>query len=238
LAYTARFEAIIRNDVLPVLPGLLRESGVRLDDWADRLAPIFTTVRLKVGNLFEDFDAEREARIAAEDISDFNRGEILDQMRAVLGVDVFLNEPKLNTALNAFAKTNAALIKSIPEQELGKIEQIAMNSIRSSRRPEDIAAEIVDRFGVAESRARLIALDQSGKLNGQLTQLRQTELGIGKYIWRGVLDERERESHVEMEGAICSWDTPPEPLGLHVGQDYACRCNAEPILPADLFGGE
>lgn len=49
------------------------------------------------------------------------------------------------------------------------------------------------------------------------------------YIWRTRRDGKVRSSHAEREGQIFSWDDPPE--GGHPGEDYGCRCTAEPYLP-------
>lgn len=49
------------------------------------------------------------------------------------------------------------------------------------------------------------------------------------YIWRTRDDERVRPSHAANNGKIFAWDNPP-PTG-HPGEDYGCRCTAEPYQP-------
>lgn len=49
------------------------------------------------------------------------------------------------------------------------------------------------------------------------------------YIWRTRRDGKVRSAHAEREGPIFSWDNPPE--GGRPGEDYGCRCTAEPYLP-------
>ena len=46
------------------------------------------------------------------------------------------------------------------------------------------------------------------------------------YIWRTRKDERVRGKHAEREGKIFNWHVPP--TGGHPGEDYNCRCWAEP----------
>ncbi len=48
------------------------------------------------------------------------------------------------------------------------------------------------------------------------------------YIWRTRGDGRVRASHAANNGRIFSWDNPP-PMG-HPGEDYNCRCTAEPYV--------
>ena len=49
------------------------------------------------------------------------------------------------------------------------------------------------------------------------------------YIWRTRRDGKVRPSHAVNNGKIFSWDNPPS-TG-HPGEDYGCRCMAEPHLP-------
>ena len=49
------------------------------------------------------------------------------------------------------------------------------------------------------------------------------------YIWRTVGDDKVRSAHAEREGEIFNWHVPPD--GGHPGEDYNCRCWAEPYKP-------
>lgn len=49
----------------------------------------------------------------------------------------------------------------------------------------------------------------------------------GAYIWRTQSDDNVRSSHTVRDGKMYQWDNPPE--GGHPGEDYGCRCTAEPI---------
>ncbi|MBR1398669.1 MAG: minor capsid protein [Alphaproteobacteria bacterium] len=49
------------------------------------------------------------------------------------------------------------------------------------------------------------------------------------YIWRTKGDNKVRGKHAEREGKIFNWHVPPE--GGHPGEDYNCRCWAEPYKP-------
>ncbi|MEX5729044.1 hypothetical protein Ga0609869_002397 [Rhodovulum iodosum] len=64
---------------------------------------------------------------------------------------------------------------------------------------------------------------------GLVNELRQRALGIEQYVWRSRDDARVRDSHADFDDRIFDWDTPPE--GGHPGQEYNCRCHAEPFLP-------
>ncbi len=50
------------------------------------------------------------------------------------------------------------------------------------------------------------------------------------YVWRTASDDKVRDEHAMRAGKIYTWDAPPD--GDHPGDDYNCRCWAEPLNPA------
>ena len=54
----------------------------------------------------------------------------------------------------------------------------------------------------------------------------QREMGITHYVWRTQGDDKVRSSHAVNNGRIFAWDDPP--ATGHPGEDYNCRCVAEP----------
>lgn len=63
---------------------------------------------------------------------------------------------------------------------------------------------------------------------GGLDELRQQSFGITHYIWRSQDDGKVRDSHRRADDQIFAWAKPPS-IG-HPGEEYGCRCWAEPIL--------
>jgi len=49
----------------------------------------------------------------------------------------------------------------------------------------------------------------------------------GEYVWRTVGDDKVRGEHAQRAGQRFSWDDAPD--GGHPGEDYNCRCWAEPV---------
>jgi len=86
-----------------------------------------------------------------------------------------------------------------------------------------------------KGRAKLIARDQTAKLNADLNQTRQEALGIEEYRWVTAKDDRVRPTHAANEGKIFRWDARPGQPGYpnatgHPGKDIQCRCIAQPII--------
>jgi SPP1 gp7 family putative phage head morphogenesis protein len=227
--------SLIEKHLMPNLAGLINEAkGERFDDYTDTLDRIVDTIKTEYGETYNEETIRRLASDQANVVSNSHRNRLTRILSNSIGIDVFLTEPYLATTLNAFTKENVALIESIPTDQLREVQQTVNQAIRSGKTTKDTEKAIRQRWGDVlkdkpKNRAELIARDQNGKLFGQLNHLRQTELGVQKYIWRTVRDARVRGSHADKDGKTFSWNKPPFDTG-HPGEDFQCRCWAEPIL--------
>lgn len=228
---------LVDQVLIPALPGVERmarisvrgDASIRMDapTWVPFIKSLLEDIRQRWRSLVPvpfELAAQREAG----ELSAKNLASIRRQMRSVLEIDVFMGEPELDDVARAFVEDNVALINGLSDDTLKQIEGLVLRGFRGGERSNSIADKIQGRLGVAESRARLIAVDQINKLNGDLTRNRQINLGFERYIWRTSRDEVVRPEHREREGRVFSWDDPP-PDG-HPGQPIRCRCHAEPVF--------
>ncbi|WGM18079.1 phage minor head protein (plasmid) [Arsenophonus nasoniae] len=76
----------------------------------------------------------------------------------------------------------------------------------------DAGKEITAALNIQQNRGMRIAIDQSRKAMGDLTNLRMQKLGIKLYRWSAVMDKRKnggtRPSHAAMNNRICRFDDP------------------------------
>jgi len=162
--------------------------------------------------------------------------QLSDMLLKQTGIDFsgLMKDSDLQEAIDEAVAANVALINSIPQQYLDRVEQAVMASLQAGTLNATLADELTKIEGVTQNRARLIARDQLGKINSRLSQVRQQALGITHYTWSTSLDERVRKKHDNREGDMIAWDNPP-PDG-HPGQPIQCRCTAIPYT-AHLTGG-
>jgi hypothetical protein len=148
-----------------------------------------------------------------------NSEQMKKQTKSVLGLS-FENTagdwwPDLR---DRWADRNYALIKNLASDYIGRINDHVERAVTNGWSLQDLTDDIQGiGDGMSDRRARVIARDQVGKLNGQITQAQQTEIGIDKYIWDTAGDERVRgrpggkypdsvPSHWIMQGLVCRWD--------------------------------
>jgi SPP1 gp7 family putative phage head morphogenesis protein len=163
-------------------------------------------------------------------LSNHNQNDLEDQWIKVLGISPLIpNDPNVFKILMATTSTSVDKIKTLEAIHFGSLKSMLIMSYSRGETTEDLTKKIQKQFGVTRSRARFYAVNEMGNLNAALTEHKQTEAGVTRYIWRTSEDERVRDTHATKNGEIFEWANPPEDTG-HPGRDYRCRCTAEPIL--------
>lgn len=130
----------------------------------------------------------------------------------------------------------ASQIRSIPQKAADRVPDVIAKAVISGERAE-ITAKKIEAFGqigeIAHSDAIRIARTSISTVQTQITRQRAKAIGSPGYIWRSAGDDDVREDHAAMDGRFVEWDDPPVFGGraCHAGEDYGCRCYAEPVVP-------
>lgn len=231
-------------------------TWIRQDATAETVARAFDRVRAAIYQRIKE-EVPILARRAGARIGKINEKRLGKSLRRVMAVDPFRFEPWLAPLSESWVRENVSLIRSVAEEYLGEVERIILRQVREGGDMGETMKTLMERFGVSQSRAELIARDQATKFHGRLTQERQQRLGIQMYRWINSGDERVRgnpsgkypkavPSHWVMQGKLCRWDDPAvysrdggktwaertvQMPKEHPGQPIQCRCWAEPVLP-------
>jgi SPP1 gp7 family putative phage head morphogenesis protein len=223
---------VIDRDPVKSAPKIGRPRRVRVDSSQRRaLALVLQEMRRRITQL--DREAERIAQEFVDRVEASHRKRYFKRLRSAVGVDLeqIVSGEGLGSAVAQSVETNVALIKSIPQQQLGRVQALVEGAVLRGEAPDGgMAAELRRIGGITLRRARFIARDQTAKLNGALNQARNLAVGIVEYEWRDSGDGRVRPNHAEKHGKIYRWDSPPPDTG-HPGEDYGCRCVARSVIP-------
>ena len=194
-------------------------------DFKSAFSKTANTVKAKVSGI-----AETLAKTVVSKQGQQSDSQLSDMILRQTGIDFsgLMSDEALGDAVDEAVSANIALINSIPQQYLDRVEQAVMASLQAGTLNATLADDLLKIEGITKNRAKLIARDQLGKINSRLSQLRQQSLGITHYYWSTSLDERVRNKHAGWEGDLIAWDNPP-PDG-HPGQAIQCRCTAIPDL--------
>ena len=209
----------VKDETDPKAPGLIERARAKL--------------RAKVGSIAASLSFEAASRsLDAVDAS------LTASIEDSVGVNIralLTSHGDIGDAMRDAVDANVELITSIPEQYFDKLGEAISESWTAGDRHEDLAEDIEHIGDVTESRAELIARDQTSKANAAFNKVRQTSVGIERYVWQTAEDERVRESHADLDGQTFAWDDPPTVDGeiSNPGEPINCRCVAAPVLDLD-----
>lgn len=213
-----------------------RIDSARVDDLADDIVVAFRALRETVQKLSSATEGVLRIGITNHGVKtlQFNAAKYFSPTMRLLGIGNASASVE-RSILKGWVFENTSLVTNMNVEQLGKLETLFLRALRDGSRSAQIQADVAAVVDGNVNRARLIARDQIGKLNGQLDRQKQTEAGLDSYVWRGALDERERPAHVAREGKVFKWSQPP--VDGHPGQPVQCRCSPEPNLQP-LLGEE
>lgn len=187
-------------------------------------AEIHTAIAPTVGPLFDRMSG---GVMTANKKGQALHGIKVGQIRGAMGV-ITNTDTGIQADIAAARERNIRLIENAHRVYAQQVREVIEDPEAIGLRVEELRDRIFERGNVSESRAELIARDQTLKLNGQITATRQMRAGVESYVWSTSGDERVRDEHAALEGQTFSWLAPPA-VG-HPGQDFQCRCVAIPVV--------
>ncbi len=210
-----------------------------IKDTVDRLDELFEKIERQMESSFGIYNLKHSLEKIASLDHKLTVSEWKKMLNKTLGINIlddYYSGEFYQEMLGKWVSANVDLIKSVPSESLTSLKEKIYSDFVNGRSTTDIVKELQNQYGMDKRHAKLIARDQTAKLNAQITKSQQKDAGVTKYKWSTSRDERVRESHAALEGKIFSWDNPPETDGgrhCHPGEDYQCRCCALPVFDID-----
>lgn len=202
------------------LPQIGRAIGRKLDAASDWLGPLFEKMAADFAVRVKRFAVAIKKR--ANNISSLATLEPSEDTTINMTAAPWETDARILEDIEDFSSENADLITNIGNQTARRIKTVVVDALKegvSTTTLKKQIAKIDKAFG--QNRARLIARDQIGKLQSQITRTRAQRADKKKYEWMSMMDGRERKEHHNLDGEIRTWDQSPRP-----GEPIACRCVA------------
>lgn len=142
--------------------------------------------------------------------------------------------------LRAAVKENVALIRSIPEDYLARVERMIYTAITEGRTMADIAPALQKEHGKSARKAHLMAADQTRKAMNGLSRGRLERLGVTDYEWIHTGGSAHpRKDHIALSGKTFSLTEPAgmarnkDGEAITPGSEINCRCRFRPVIVFD-----
>lgn len=207
------FQDTPRQDVLGALDNLSKSLDIAFGTYGVRIATHFT-----------------------EKVTKKNKERLKKNFEKSFGIPIstLVREEGIKKDMLNSIDENTQLIKTIPQEHINWLKKNLGYGITHGKPAVDLRNKMREALDISERRVRVIARDQTSKLNGALTETRSRNAGSKRYRWIGREDDLERNSHRHLNNKIFYWDKPPivnkQGDRRHPGGDYLCRCYAEIIL--------
>ena len=150
-----------------------------------------------------------------------------------LAVGRVLTDEEVFAWMRQWRRINIGLIVTIPRQAHSRLLERVTRAMLEQPFSRYALHEVVSRnHRLTEYQARRICRDQVNKGIGQLTEVRQRQMGVSRYRWQSSEDQRVRATHQSNNGRVFSWNAPP--ATGHPGWEIQCFPGDVSILPAGL----
>lgn len=240
------------RDSLRSLNRAMKASGKRIGDLvrsgASR-ADVAALVRseLELMETLYERSGDELSRTYVQAMSASTKGQAEKAIAKSFGVEfaTIVDTPEIADALQAEMFNNAQYIKNIQSDYFGRVVQAVNDNYQGKLTQGQTLAKRLQSLGAMSDRqAKFLARDQTAKLAGSLTRIRQEAIGVDEYVWRNVKDRRvvgapggkwkptrEHGDHWKREGKKYKYSDPP--ADGNPSQAPGCRCFAEPVLDLD-----
>lgn len=183
--------------------------------------------------------AERMIR-KSDKVSKSNLSASLKKLSGGLQIKTDFITGDLKTIIKASISENVALITSIGEEYLSRVQKQVLRSITTGDGLKSLVPALQKYKGISERKAKNIAIDQTRKVYNSFNISRMEGVGVQEYEWlHSGGGAKPRPSHIALNGKIINVNKPPRinkenknepPEYGHPGQAVNCGCTMRPIV--------
>lgn len=200
-----------------------------------KLKKVINAIRKRYQKKFNDLAGKLPNKIVEQ-----IQKEVSRRIRNSLIKDMEVNfkwTPQMKLFLKAAVNENAALIKSIPQEYIKRVEFDLYESVSNGRNMTELTHKLEHKdYGISRRRAITIAYDQTNKITSEVDRQRKMELGLNYAIWRhSNIPQEPRISHLHADGK--EFDVRK---GCYIDGEYIqpaqkinCNCFSQTILKFD-----
>lgn len=200
------------------------------DDHADDIAATIAIMLVAINGSESDIYLASLATSFVNSVNTFSYHNVQAQANHV-GLKAIESNSTIDDYTKMKIKENVALIKSMKQEFVDRIEKTIYESINSGGGVGQIAKFLTKTTQMANNHAALIANDQTGSILGQLDTYRQQKAGAYGYIWQSMEDARVRPIHQALDQTFQKYNDPDGgDDGQMPGEPIRCRCVALPTF--------
>ena len=161
-----------------------------LDNTIVRLTILFKTIQRELDSAFGLYDLKRQINRIANLDHKLTVREWKKAVSKTLGIDLlddYYSGEYYAQMLEKWVSDNVDLIKTVPNQSLERMKELVYESYMKGSTTTNIVREIQRQYGMSKRHAKLIARDQTAKLNADITESQQRDIKLQMIIIRSMI---------------------------------------------------
>jgi SPP1 gp7 family putative phage head morphogenesis protein len=212
---------------LEIKRSLTQDGRIQIKDYTSPFDLFMDVFRMHLEAAVGAAQSKFAQVIANEEKRHRNRFAAAVKVRYGIDVESLLSGTETRKLIENQVRKSVALIRGLSDDMAKQVEFTILDAAQRRQSRTTLSERLRKTMQITRKRARLIAKDQTASFNGALNQARQTQIGIDRYIWETMQDERVRHEHAKRHGKTFYWSQPPE--DGHPGEPINCRCTAIPL---------
>lgn len=224
----SRINTRIKQDLIPKLKlyesyysNKVMDSSVLLDlDYVDDIKSVINTITLDYSGITFNQIVESVVKQFAENSQKDITAALTKEINRLVGIDI---SPFIQSHTDDIKQTLEYCkdyIVSIPQKYLADVQSTVLLNIQKGMRSSSIVKELANQYGITLNRAKVIARDQTSKLNLALTTAQAKDIGSDEFKFSTSQDERVRRTHRDADGKLCRVGDAI----YNLRYDVMCRC--------------
>ena len=154
-------------------------------------------------------------------------------MSMSVAISNVLSDDEVFQWMRQWRRINIGLIVTIPANSHQRLLERVTRAVTAEPFSRQALHRVVSaNYRLTEYQCRRICRDQVNKAIGQLTEVRQRQMGVRRYRWQSAEDQRVRATHQTNNGQVFAWNAAP--ATGHPGWEIQCFPGDVSILPAGL----
>lgn len=224
----SRINTRIKQDLIPKLKlyesyysNKVMDSSVLLDlDYVDDIKSVINTITLDYSGITFNQIVESVVKQFAENSQKDITAALTKEINRLVGIDISPFIQSHTDDIKQALEYCKDYIVSIPQKYLADVQSTVLLNIQKGMRSSSIIKELANQYGITLNRAKVIARDQTSKLNLALTTAQAKDIGSDEFKFSTSQDERVRSTHRAADGKLCKVGDSV----YNLRYDVMCRC--------------
>ena len=224
----SRINTRIKQDLIPKLKlyesyysNKVMDSSVLLDlDYVDDIKSVINTITLDYSGITFNQIVESVVKQFAENSQKDITAALTKEINRLVGIDISPFIQSHTDDIKQALEYCKDYIVSIPQKYLADVQSTVLLNIQKGMRSSSIIKELANQYGITLNRAKIIARDQTSKLNLALTTAQAKDIGSDEFKFSTSQDERVRRTHRDADGKLCRVGDAI----YNLRYDVMCRC--------------